>query len=527
MTDDAPLHLPRAPRPGDPLQVLITHLDARGDGVGRIVLEIGPQRERRAFRVTVPGALPGEVPEIRVARRRRTDLVGRIEALPNHAPERVAPPCPHAHPWRLPGQTCGGCSLQQMLPEAQHKAKGARVRELLQAAGVAPDRVEPCVAPPSLWRYRNKMEFSAAIDDDGRLAIGLHPPGYRHDVVALTTCHLVSEPLGRWLAAVNAWLPQSGLTAASPRQPDGWLMHLTVREAHRTDERSLELVTAAVHGDGETDPRTTPAERAAQTLERLASLADACGAPISSRWWTTIDAARGRPTRITPRQMGGRPTLREILHVPRCRPLTFEIAPRAFFQPNPAAAETIYATVLEQAGLLEGREGVVLDLYCGAGTIALVLAQHAEYVVGVELQPEAVDNARASAALNGLTNTRFFAGDVGEALADGTLEPWLSAVRTVVVDPPRAGLMPVALDHLLRIGAERLVYVSCNPEALARDTRVLGQAGYVLTHAIPIDQFPHTGHIETVARFERLTPPGAGAPPRAPDEALPGATPGP
>lgn len=504
MPDSVP-QLPRAPRPGDRLLASFTHLDARGNGVGRVTFMVGPQQERRSFKVTVPGALPGERAEVRVLRRHRSDLEACIEHLSQPSKTRVAPRCVHAHPWRLPGQTCGGCSLQHLAPEAQQQAKGERVRDLLHAVGVPAERVAPCVAPPAHWRYRNKMEFSAACDDGGRLAVGLHPPGYRHDIVALSTCHLVSEPLGRWLAAVNAWLPESGLIASSPRRPDGWLLHVTVREAHRTDERLLELVTAG----GNAVPAPDSAEAtalASQTLAALASIAAECGAPFTSSWWTTIDAARGRPTRIASRHMGGRETLQEVLHVPHCQPLTFEIAPRAFFQPNPAAAERIYATVLEEAGLLQDGSGVTLDLYCGAGTISLVLAQHAHSVIGVELQPEAIASAEASARMNGLKTVRFFAGDVGETLASGTLAPWAADIRVVVVDPPRAGLMPAALDHLLHIGAERLVYVSCNPEALARDAQRLAAAGYVLQRATPIDQFPHTGHVETVARFDRITP---------------------
>lgn len=499
-----PAHHPRAPRPGDTFPLTFDALDARGDATARLHLLVGPQATPRVFRVAVPGALPGERAEVRITRRHRDLLSGCVVRLEAPSAERVPPRCAHAHPWRLPGETCGGCSLQHIDAADQRRHKGNRLRALFEARGLDPAVVQAVVPPPDDWRYRNKMEFSFAAGEDGRPRVGLHPPGYRHDVLALRECLLVSTELSTWLGRVNDWLTGTGLEPFGPRTPDGWLRHVMTREGRRTDERMMELVTTAA-------PRAKllggehAAEEVAETVvRRLADLGREAGAPFTSIWWTRHDAQRGRPTRLIERHLEGTTTLREILEVPGTAALDFAIHPRAFFQPNPAAAELIYALVLKESGLLEGDGArVALDLYCGTGTIALVLANHAERVVGMELQPDAVRNAEAGATRNGLANVSFLEGDVGTLLEQGAVASLQEEVDVIVVDPPRAGLQGEALAHVAAFAARRLVYVSCNPEALARDAALLRDRGWSLVRATPVDQFPQTAHVETVARFER------------------------
>jgi 23S rRNA (uracil1939-C5)-methyltransferase len=198
--------------------------------------------------------------------------------------------------------------------------------------------------------------------------------------------------------------------------------------------------------------------------------------------------------------MGGAPVLHEVLKLPMGQALRFEIHPRAFFQPNTLQAEVLYAKVVE-AAQLDGGSQRVLDLYCGTGTIGLCLSPYCASVTGVELVADAVDNARRNASHNGLSNVTFHAGDAGDVLS-GALAG--QTFDLVVVDPPRSGLKTSALEQLAALGIPRLVYVSCSPASLARDLRLLLGRGYVLDGPLePVDMFPHTPHVETVARLVR------------------------
>ncbi len=216
---------------------------------------------------------------------------------------------------------------------------------------------------------------------------------------------------------------------------------------------------------------------------------------VTTGYWTQHLARRGVRTTITEHHLFGKPLLNEELRLSG-RTLRFEIHPRAFFQPNTRGAERLYDTVAEAAELLGGE--TVLDLYCGTGTIGLCLAHRAERVVGIELVESAVENARRNAAHNGIDNVTFLAGDVGKVLANEALSG-----DVVVVDPPRSGLMPAARMLIQRLEASRLVYVSCNPEALARDLVALHAAGWTTQSIRPVDMFPHTAHIECVATLTR------------------------
>ena len=282
-------------------------------------------------------------------------------------------------------------------------------------------------------------------------------------------------------STIAAWAQQFGLDAY--RAEKGFWRGVTIREGKNTGERMIELVTSHLEPS------------AADVAQQFAAWLDTTfpGA-VTSTYWTAVRAVRGERTQRIEQHLRGRATLREQLTVAG-RTLDFEIAPSAFFQTHTAGAELLYSLVAEHAAP-SGAEDV-LDLYAGTGTIGLCLARSAASVLGIELSEAAVENARANAALNAITNVDFVAGDVGDVLAERSPH-----ADVLVVDPPRAGLFPAAHEQLARIDAARLVYVSCNPESLARDLAMLADR-WQIERVRPVDMFPQTAHIETIVSLRR------------------------
>ena len=501
-TADAPtLVWPHAPRWGECFDLEITAIDAKGRGVGMLDLRIGPQELPRRYEVTVRATVPGDRVRVAVGKPRKRRVEGRLEALLRPAPERVEPPCPHFGSSAGDGRGCGGCSLQTLPYEAQIALKRAQVVRALTPAGVSPTIIASTVAAESPWLYRNKMEFSFGDDDQRRATIGMHPAGFRYEVMDLLHCRLESDEAMVLVAAARAHRLARGLQHHDQRRDRGWLRTLTIREGKRTGERMVEITTAARQRVETSDGETTPEAEIAAFSQALQVAASAAGVSIDSLWWSVHDAQRGRPTEVRTTLLSGTPYLRERLHVPGAKPLLFHIHPRAFFQPNTWQAEVLYELALRALGP-QGTSAHVLDLYCGTGTIGLCLAQGVGRVTGIELSAEAVANANANALRNGIENVRFLCGDVATVLvAEGLDAP--GAADAVIVDPPRAGLMPGALSALLQLAVRRLVYVSCNPKALGRDLVALQAGGYRVDSVVPVDHFPQTAHVETVVRLTR------------------------
>jgi len=378
------------------------------------------------------------------------------------------------------------------------------VRDLMTQVGLEDDLVLPLRGLDEPWFYRNKMEFSFGRDADDRFALGLHPAGFKFEVLRLDSCHLESSFVAEILPSLRAWFEARRLPPFKHREATGWLRTLTIREGKRTGDRMVILTTTAEDPviDGQTQAAAQVAEDFAAAMQEIAAQHDGA---FSSIVWIQHRARRGERTRWIEHVLHGPPTLREQLHLPGERSLTFEIHPRAFFQPNTRQAEQLYAEVLRQARLLEPDTNprTVLDLYCGTGTIGLCMAPYADHVVGVELQQDAVNNARRNAEHNGIENVTFFAGDVGAVIATDDFKSRVKNLSLAVVDPPRAGLQPAARAHLLAIAPPRLVYVSCNPETLARDLAVFVGEGYVVEKIQPVDMFPHTWHVENVVTLTR------------------------
>jgi 23S rRNA (uracil1939-C5)-methyltransferase len=416
--------------------------------------------------------LPGDRVLARVTKVKRSHAEALATEVLRPGPQRVEAPCAH-YP------ACGGCRFQDLEYAAQLAQKESQVRDAFQRiAGIAEPPLEPIVpCEPEIFHYRNKMEYSFAPTPDG-LVLGLHRAGRWDEVLDISKCWLTTDFGNDVRDAIRSWAREEGLEAYSQADNTGYLRHLVVREGRNTGQALVQLVTG-------------PGER----FERgyLVDVLRAFPQVRSIHW--SINDTPSEVTNLPSELLWGDGWLEEEIGG-----LRFRVRPNAFLQTNTAMAEKLYALAAD-AAQLTGSE-TVWDLYCGIGTIGLSLARNALTVWGIEVSEESVACALENAELNDITNTAFFAGNVGQVIQE--LLERSGAPEVVVVDPPRAGLAGKALRRLGEIGAPRLVYVSCNPTTLAGDVKILrAEYGYELLRARPVDMFPHTPHVETVALLER------------------------
>ena len=448
-------------RAGEELELRIDSLAYGGNGVGRL----------NGFVVFVRGALPGDRVRARVTKVKRGYAEAAAGDLLESSPHRVEAPCPHFG-------VCGGCRFQHLEYDEQIAAKEQQVRDALARIGrVAEPPVEPILPAASLYHYRNKLEYSFSATEDGP-ALGFHRAGRWDEVIAIDVCLLTTELGNAIRDAVRDWAREERLEPYDQATGEGYLRHLVVREGRNTGQALVVLVTA-------------PGERfetgyLVDVLRRFPE--------VRSIHWAINDTPAER-TSLPTRVLWGEEAIEEQLLGLRVR-----VRPNAFLQTNTEMAERLYELAREYAALT-GAENV-FDLYCGTGTIGLALAAQAGAVWGLEISEEAVACAIENAELNGIGNAQFFAGNVGQAIEELVEEA--GTPDLVVVDPPRAGLAGKALRRLGRIGAPRIVYVSCNPTTLASDAKVLrDDFGYELLRCRPVDMFPHTPHVESVSLLEK------------------------
>jgi 23S rRNA (uracil1939-C5)-methyltransferase len=489
------------PRPGQVVAGLVEDLAYGGAGILRA----------DGWVVMVRGAFPQDRIQARVRRQRKGLLEADLVAVVAPGPDRVPPRCPH-----LP--VCGGCALQGLAPAAQTACKARQATELLRRIG----RVEPeCVvepwSSPKEYFYRNKMEFTFGARpwlsreelDAGRPfepgpALGLHPRGQFQGVFNIEECRLQSPESNRIVCAAREAARELELSAYDSHTDQGVLRHLVVRQAATT--RDLLVVVVARSAD----PRLRKlADRIAAACPEVTGIV----ASINLRRQAVAQGDHDIP-------LLGEPGWRE-----RVAGVDFRIGASSFFQTQTLGGEALVEEVLAVGGFSPERR--VLDLYCGIGAFSLPIARRAGMVLGVEVLPAAVAEARASAAANGIENAAFVAAPVearepqgwesaagaraGDAARSGADQvpppprglgghPW----DVVVVDPPRAGLHPRALARVLRLAPPRIVYVSCNPATLARDAGALiAQGAYVARRLRVFDLFPQTPHLESVLVLDR------------------------
>jgi 23S rRNA (uracil1939-C5)-methyltransferase len=424
--------------------------------------------------VEVAHVLPHDVIRVEMRRRMRGTRRARLLEVVTPSPDRVTPPCKHA-------AICGGCSWQQMDYPAQLREKMKRVREAFGTA-VA---IEPILPASQIFRYRNKMEFTFSENRGGMKYLGLMIAQAEPYVYNTEECHLCNRWFSDVLNATRTWWEKSGLKAYNPPKDEGTLRYITLREAIRTGQK---MVILNVSGNAEFAPSRSSLDSFVETIRSVTS-------SDTSIFLRVHQCKKGRPTQFYEMHLGGPDHIVEQLHLQGGK-LFFKISPSSFFQPNTLQAEKLYDTALN---LLEPfKPFLIYDLYCGTGTLAMAASAKAKQVIGIELSPEAVLDAKENLQRNNLSNCTFLQGDVGKTLA--TLHTMADAV---IVDPPRAGLDPLAMQHLLKLQPKVILYISCNPLTQAENIREFIQGGYRIQTLQPVDQFPHTYHIENIALLVR------------------------
>ena len=443
-------------REGELYTLHIDGYDSAGAGVARLDGQV----------VFVQGGIRGEECLVRLTHVGRTALWGTVKEVSAPSPARQAPDCPHF-------PRCGGCQLRHMSYAEELEAKGLKVSDALRRLGGAEIDLPPVLGAARPERYRNKAQFPVARGPK----IGFYR-ARSHQVIDVDDYLLQSGAAGRLRTAVKDWMTRYGVPAYDERAKTGLVRHVYVR----TNRAGRSLCCLLVNGRGV--PREAELVRALRDAEPgLAGVV----LGVNQKHNNVILGDSYRT-------LWGEDALTDTL----CG-LTFRLSVPSFYQVNPDQTEVLYGKAVELAGLT-GAE-TVLDLYCGIGTIGLAMARRARAVWGAEVVPEAVDDAVANAARNGITNARFLCADAGEAarrLAAEGVRP-----DVICVDPPRKGLAGDVVDTIADMAPDRVVYVSCDPATLGRDVKRFAGRGYVLRQAQAVDMFPRTQHVETVVLLSK------------------------
>ena len=418
--------------------------------------------------VFVPGMLPGETAKVRIVKDQKRFAFGRLEEMPDSPADiRREPDCP-VYP------RCGGCSCRHMTYEATLAAKRQQVADCFQRIGKLDVTVPPVLGMEHPAEYRNKTALPVGGTAD-EPCVGFFAPR-SHSIIAIDRCANAMPPADDVSRAVLAWMKTNHVAPYMEETHTGLIRHIVTR----VNRQHQALVTLAVNGTSV--PKADELWRALQPLGVIGLVLN------ENRERTNVILGRNFRT------LYGESTLKDVL----CG-LEFDLSPAAFFQVNPMQTEVLYQTALDFAELQPSDR--LCDVYCGAGTISLMMARHCREVLGIEIVPQAIDNAKANAARNGIANADFRCGaaeKVLPALVDEGLRP-----DVIVIDPPRKGVEPAVIDAIAKAGPRRVVYVSCNVATQARDAALLCEKGYTLDKVQPVDMFCWTSGVECVARFSR------------------------
>lgn len=422
--------------------------------------------------VTVKMGIPGQKVRFSVNKVRQGRAEGRILEILENAPNEVEAGCPHF------GQ-CGGCTYQNLPYKEQLNLKEQQIKRMMDRAVDGEYIWDGIKESPVRDAYRNKMEFSFGDEyKDGPLALGMHKRGSFHDIVNVEECCIADEDFRKIRRCTLEYAKETGLLYYHRMRHTGVFRHLLVRKAAKTGEILIDLVTTS---------HTLPLEAWVRQILELPLNGKLAGI-LHTKNDSVADAVKDEGTVVL---YGQDYFYEELLG------LKFKITPFSFFQTNSLGAEVLYETARQYIG--DTKDKVIFDLYSGTGTIAQILAPVAKEVVGVEIVEEAVRAAKENAELNGLGNCTFIAGDVLKVI-DG-LE---KTPEIIVLDPPRDGVNPKALEKIIGYGVEKIVYIACKPTSLVRDLEMLQGRGYKVERIACIDLFPGTYHVETVALMSRI-----------------------
>lgn len=446
--------------------------------------------------VFVPGTIPGQEVEITIKKKRDTYCEARLVKVLKRAKDEIRPRCTHFH-------DCGGCVWQNLPYDKQIDYKEQIVRDTLEhltpvadeLRKTLPGRVLKIIPSPQVFHYRNKLEMSFGYEImrseerngkriyfDENPSIGFHQPGQWQTVLPVSECHLYDEQIGSLLSDVRRFMDRTKLPVYNPKTHKGMLRTLLLRRGVQTGEHMIAFVVKA---------RKKELEPLFQHFMQFGGRSG-----LQSLMVIENMGMNERPENPNVYPLIGQPFIRERLF-----DLTFEISPFSFFQTNTLAAEKLYQAIAEGADLTP--RDTVLDAYCGMGTIGQYLSRFCEKVVGIESHPTAIEDALKSAGKNRIGNISFYKGRTEQVLQQQLVPGGKYDFSVVVVDPPRAGLHPKAVDAVIAHQPEKIVYVSCNTATFVRDLAKFLDAGYDLRTVQPVDMFPHTAHIETVSALQK------------------------
>ena len=448
----------------------ITTLAAEGKAMGRWQDQV----------VFVPMTVPGDLVDVQIRNRRRRFMEGTVVRYVHRSPLRVEPFCAHFG-------VCGGCKWQNLPYAEQLRFKTEQVRDQLARIGkIELPAVRPCLASAETQFYRNKLEFTfaprrwmtyeeiaAGGDIDAGPALGFHIPNLFDKVLDIEKCWLQPEPSNALRNEIKRFALEHGYSFHNIREHAGLMRNLIVRTAS-----TGEVMAIVVFGEEDTPRIEALMSHVAERFPQITSLFYV----VNTKWNDSL-------ADLTPVLYRGKDHILEQMEG-----LRFKVGPKSFYQTNSAQAYELYKVARDFAALTGGE--TLYDLYTGTGTIANFCAARCAKVVGVEYVPEAIDDAKVNSALNGIGNTRFYAGDM-KAVLDDDGRP-----DVIILDPPRAGVDQPVIDVILRAAPERIVYVSCNPATQARDLALMDGA-YRVEAVQPVDMFPHTHHVENVVKLVR------------------------
>lgn len=463
----------------DMFRVKIEDISDTGEGIGKT----------DGFTWFIKDAVIGDYVEVKVMKTKKSYGFARLMEVLEPSPFRIEPPCPVA-------RQCGGCQLQAMSYEEQLRFKQNKVLNNLrriggldvpEAGGVSDSgiAVYPIIGMETPWRYRNKAQFPFGTNRDGRIITGFYA-GRTHSIIEHEDCLLGVEENQRILACIREYMEENHIRPYDEESHTGLVRHVLIRKGFKTGEMMVCLVINGI---------VQELKNVQVLVEKLVHLFR------GSVRMTSISCSINREkTNVI---MGT-----EIVNLygpgyisDYIGSVKYRISPLSFYQVNPIQTERLYETALEYAALT-GQE-TVWDLYCGIGTISLFLAQRAKQVYGVEIVPQAIDDARANAELNGIANAEFFVGKAEEVLPEQYEKNRIHA-DVIVVDPPRKGCDTVCLDTIVKMAPERVVYVSCDSATLARDLKYLCERGYEVRKVRGVDMFGNSTHVETVCLLSKL-----------------------
>ncbi|WP_407271325.1 23S rRNA (uracil(1939)-C(5))-methyltransferase RlmD [Radiobacillus sp. PE A8.2] len=443
------------------IELTFEDLTHEGDGVGKI----------NGYPLFVPYGLPGEKAKVKVIKVKKNFGFGKLLEIDQVSPDRVEPPCDVY-------VQCGGCQLQHMSYNLQLNMKQNQVKNALKKVGHITDvPVHSTIGMDDPWRYRNKVQIPVGYRG-GELITGFYRKRSHEIIDGMDTCVITAEINDRMVEAVRRIADRLGIQAYNEEKHKGVLRHIMVRTGFETNETMIVLVTRTEELPYETEL----VKELNETYPQIKSI-------VQNVNKQKTNVILGKNTKVLWGQEYIYDTIGDI---------KFAISAKSFYQVNPAQTKKLYDKALEYADL-SGNE-IVIDAYCGIGTISLFLAQKAKKVYGVEIVPEAISDAKANAKLNHMDNVEFYVGEAEKVM------PWWTAQGlrpdVIVVDPPRKGCEEALLEAMITMKPKRIVYVSCNPSTLARDLRILEDGGYETKQVQPVDMFPQTGHVECVALIE-------------------------